>query len=94
MRDNNDIKSISEAYVSMLTEAKVKTLEDAAKKLEKVGKDFGGTDKTALKKYADMLRKDGYNAIPSIEKDKRRKDTIVRDAVDAVLDDLQDSLRT
>ena len=92
MRDNKDIKSISEAYVSMVTEAKVKTPVDAAKELEKASKIFRGSDKRALEKYADMLRKDGYNAIPSIEKDKRGKDTIIRDEVDSVLDDLRDSL--
>ena len=92
MKDNSDIKSISEAYVSMLSEAKMKGPEDAAKKLEKASKRFDGSDKKALKKYADMLRKNGYDAIIDVEKDKRSKDTIIRDEVDDVLDDLRDSL--
>lgn len=92
MRDNKVIKSISEAYLSMLNEAKIKTPLDGAKELEKAGKFFGGSDQRVLKKMADMLKKDGYSAIPRIEKEKRGQDTIVRDAIDEVLDDLRDSL--
>ncbi len=92
--ESKTVSELEKKFRSQLNEAKVKTPVDAAKKLERASKNFGGSDKRALKKYADMLKKDGYNAIPSIEKDKRGKDTIIRDEVDSVFADLQDSLLT